>query len=711
MAVTNDLLERRKRQFVLWSPRVQPTPPMLVIGRVRQGNPPTVPNTVSVPLVPSGLDGLWTLDASVAGLSDNTVYHYWIEVDDARSPGSRIAVTDPFATSVDWRVFAPKATTFTQPAAVIKHTTGGRLVDCDPAGEVPAFTPPDQPDGLPPNNQIVIYELPTAWSISRTANEPERGVATFADVAALVDPALTGANFSELPQLAKGQRYLKDLGVNAIELLPAADSFFKREWGYGTSHYLAPDAELGYPEGNLSSTANRDLAALADTCHRAGIRLFHDCVMAFAHEEPYNHIDPVNFCIDDPGQNQSDPDAMSSGRRDGRHDVRNGFGSTLWRYARQVPTYDPVTGTVTQVFPARQLMLTAVHRWIRDFRADGLRLDSIENVASWDFLETYRDQAHALNEDRWRAAGLDPLNGDAAKARFLVVGEELEQPKGLIRKRLDGLWNENFMYRVRGAIVGNGVGDNFEWTVRKMINPILADDDIADGSEAVNYVTKHDVEDHERLFTLLLRRGDGDELIEKRIKLAFVCLMTAVGIPMFLAGEEFADEHDLFDRNGKVDQRGGKQIDPVNFSRLNAGAVDPNRHDNPREDQSDQYFGNLRRNVLAYVKRLIKLRTSEPALWVNDTDFFWFDFNDGKRVAAWARGNASSPRPVVVLANFSDYASPGGAEYFVPNWPQRTPPPGTKWVEVTQDRDVDPQRVGRESIFAWEAKVYTLAHA
>jgi len=37
-----------------------------------------------------------------------------------------------------------------------------------------------------------------------------------------------------------------------------------------------------------------------------------------------------------------------------------------------------------------------------------------------------------------------------------------------------------------------------------------------------------------------------DEQIEKRIKLAFVFLMTAVGIPMFLAGEEFADAHDFF---------------------------------------------------------------------------------------------------------------------------------------------------------------------
>jgi hypothetical protein len=67
---------------------------------------------------------------------------------------------------------------------------------------------------------------------------------------------------------------------------------------------------------------------------------------------------------------------------------------------------------------------------------------------------------------------------------------------------------------------------------------------------------------------------------------------------------------------------------------------------------------------------------------------------------------------VVVVANFSDYATPNGltdpnAEYVVPNWPQT--PTGRYWREVTQQRDVLPAQVGREPIFPWEAKVYTLA--
>jgi glycosidase len=115
-----------------------------------------------------------------------------------------------------------------------------------------------------------------------------------------------------------------------------------------------------------------------------------------------------------------------------------------------------------------------------------------------------------------------------------------------------------------------------------------------------------------------------------------------------------------------------------------------------------------RREVFEYVKRLVHLRTSHPALSVNDTDFIHVDFDAGKRVLAWKRG--SDGDPVVVIANFSDFTTPNAmapsSEYFVRNWPAT--PAGQHWIEVTQERDVKTGRHNRESIFAWEAKVYRL---
>lgn len=692
-----DLLGRRETHFTLWRPNENTNAPKLVIGTFQAGNPNIVANRTEFSLVNlADTPGLWTLSARDTGLADG-IYHYWYRVDNThpgRPAGSTVLVTDPFASTVDWRVLSEipagfKAFDDPQPAAVI------RLVDAvlstaDPGGEVGAFPNDPAPDKLPVNNRLVIYELPTAWTIVGETGGRERAVGTFKDVLGLVDENAEGANFAGLAVLQKGHSYLTELGVNALELLPAADSFFKRTWGYDTAHYLAPDWELGFPDGQTASTSNADLAALVESCHRHGIRFFIDVVMAFAKNEANQWIDFDDFCLPDAHQTPADPDAHTSGRSDGHQEIRDGFGSTLFRYTRPLPTaaYDPISGGTTREAPSRALMYSYVTRWMRDFRVDGIRMDSIENVSNWDFIREYKNRARTLFQERWQAAGL----GAGADARFLVVGEELTLPFALLtQNRLDGLWNEEFLRRLRPAILGSSKdGETFEQSIRRLID--CRNLGFSDGAQAIIYVTSHDVEgfQKERLFTMLSKAGLQGLDIQKRIKLAFACMLTAVGIPMILAGEEFGDQHDLFDANGNVTENGGKEVDPVDFSRV----------EQP-----------LRREIFQYISRLVHFRTSAAALTVNDTDFIHVDFNDNKRVLVWKRGGFGQD-PVVVVANFSDFATPNAltdpaAEYVVPNWPAT--PTGRHWREVPQQRDVRPDQLGREPILAWEAKVYTLA--
>jgi glycosidase len=310
---------------------------------------------------------------------------------------------------------------------------------------------------------------------------------------------------------------------------------------------------------------------------------------------------------------------------------------------------------------------------MHDFAIDGIRMDSINNIASWDFVQEFKDAAR----NAWR-------DGGGSDDTFLVVGEELAVPILLVTDhRLDGLWNEHFKRMLRHAILGENDErePSFEWTVRKLIDCRLLG--FTDGTQAVNYVGSHDVEGfrNERLFNFL--ENNGIVFTESRIKLAFVCLLTAVGVPMILAGDEFADSHDLGVSSS------AKQRDAVNYSRM----------DEP-----------WRRRVFDYVARLVKFRTSATALSVNDTDFIHVDFADGKRVVVWRRGRPGIDDPVVVIANFSDFSTPDAdrpaAEYRVPNWPAT--PPGKRWREITQDREVPAEWIGREPIFAWEAKVYTV---
>jgi glycosidase len=344
-----------------------------------------------------------------------------------------------------------------------------------------------------------------------------------------------------------------------------------------------------------------------------------------------------------------------------------------------------MSGQRQSLSPARQLMKTMIDRWSYDFHIDGVRMDSIENIASWDFVQELKDHARLRNRERYAALGIS----GSADERFLVVGEELSEPQELLEQhRLDGLWHQAFKDYIRMALIGRNHESEatFESTVRRAIDcRTFGYDDL---SQAIIYLTSHDVEGfrNERLCNFFENSGVADA--EKRIKLAFACLLTAVGIPMILAGEEFADRHDLIDANGNVNQDHGKQVDPVNFARLD---------------------DDWRARIKDYVAKLIHLRTTYDALSVNDTEFIHTDFEDGKRVLVWQRGRAESGSLVIVVANFSDFATnadDADAEYVVPGWPAA--PPDKRWREVPQARWVEADRAGREPIFAWEAKVYAL---
>src|SRR5262245_63138327 len=256
----------KETAFVLWRPRNTAVAPKLVIGQFEPGNPPGLADRQEFTLEPlPDHPDLWSADAIACGLLDGQTYHYWFEVTDS-SPfrnGQRILCTDPTAFTVDWRLLsdplpAPYDSDDQDPAAVVK-LENGRLVACDAAGETVPAARPIADGSAPANNRMVIYELPTAWSRINVQGDPQIGVGTFRDVRALVETEAEAMNFAGVTALRAGRSHLGELGVNALELLPPADSFVDREWGYATSNYFAPDFDLGFPDGNSSPTANGDL--------------------------------------------------------------------------------------------------------------------------------------------------------------------------------------------------------------------------------------------------------------------------------------------------------------------------------------------------------------------------------------------------------------------------------------------------------------------
>jgi pullulanase len=110
---------------------------------------------------------------------------------------------------VDWPLHAPQPAgpeyggDDRYPAGVIKYHQG-ELIGCDAGGETGQLQDVP-PSTMPPNNRIVIYELPTAWTRVGSDGLRERGVGTFRDVLALVDHEEPAANFAGLAVTQPGR--------------------------------------------------------------------------------------------------------------------------------------------------------------------------------------------------------------------------------------------------------------------------------------------------------------------------------------------------------------------------------------------------------------------------------------------------------------------------------------------------------------------------
>lgn len=456
------------------------------------------------------------------------------------------------------------------------------------------------------------------------------------------------------------------------------------------AHYFAPDYDLGGPKHNAST----DFGALAQHCLNSNIRLINDTVMAFGYDS-YKHINFSAFHVSTTSHryshdweeaHNSEDDAWLKPEDRDKSGLRNSYGGSLWRYITTHLTWNVFNGNEATLACARAFHKAHLAWWMSKFHLGGFRLDSVNNVANWDFVREFRADAREHFRS-WYGTSGDPDD------YFLVIGEELDMPIDIVKgenRPLDAIWNEEFQRRLRCVIVGWSYGEdtgsaasNFKWTVRKLIdctqmNLWTFDKHFDSGLQAINYITSHDTEGNkkERLYNYLKEWRLTDQEVLQRCKLAFVCLLTAVGIPMIFSGEEFCDEGD------QQFVHPYKQRDPVNWERKN----DP-----------------WRSELFQFVRILVELRKSSQALTnldKNSVDFIWSDPTDG-RVQSWIRKSASGEHMVAVIANFSDATYPN--RYDINTW---STPANRKWSNViTHDQAPD---AGHERLEPWDVKVYNL---
>ena len=195
----------------------------------------------------------------------------------------------------------------------------------------------------PNKNNLVIYEL---WIYDYTTNRSLKGLMNRLD-------------------------YIKNLGVNAIEVMPVCEFDGNYNWGYSPNHYFALDKAYGTPEM---------FKQFVDACHLQGIAVIID--MVFNHAtglNPMNKLYPYGSDLaNNPWFNVTPPHGDNV-YEDWNHD----FG------------------------PAHQMFIRALKYWLEEYKVDGFRLDLSHGLcgpsynATTNLIDYYQKGVKAVSKDAY----------------------------------------------------------------------------------------------------------------------------------------------------------------------------------------------------------------------------------------------------------------------------------------------------------------------
>ena len=203
--------------------------------------------------------------------------------------------------------------------------------------------------------------------------------------------------------------HLADLGVTAIELMPAAAFPGRHGWGYDGINLWAPHEPYGGPEG---------LKRLTDACHAAGIAVILDVV--------YNHVGIGNRLAD--------------------------FGP-YFTEAHSTPWGPAVNLDQPGSDEVRAFLIENALMWLRDYHIDGLRLDAVHA------LQDTR-AVHFLEE---LAAAVAALAARLNRELILIAESDANDPRLVTAREAGGYglhaqWSDDFHHTVHTAVTGERQG-------------------------------------------------------------------------------------------------------------------------------------------------------------------------------------------------------------------------------------------------------------
>ena len=399
-----------------------------------------------------------------------------------------------------------------------------------------------------------------------------------------------------------GINYIKNLGVNTVELLPAQEfgnveipyedslkgkfntwnAYERNHWGYMTSAFFAPSSfySENWKEMKRHEWMGRDgrqvheFKDMVKAFHKEGIAVMMDVV--------YNHLSEYEV------GNLKEIDKEYYFRLD-----NNGQCIAVSGCGNDLKTEAPMM---------RRLIIDSIIYWMKEYHIDGFRFD-LGKLIDWETLEEIIREARKINPNVVFVA--EPWGGGY-------------DPQGFSLREW-GSWNDQIRNGIKGEnpnnalgwVFGNWFGNNSIDRLKSYINGTTKEYEFGlfqKVEHSVNYLESHDgytLGDFIRIGTKSVgahaKISDIDANAKltleqlKLNKLAALFLFTSQGITMIHSGQEFARSK-VIPTDNEIDDKEKGQLD----------------HNSYNKDNSVNYINynhaEMNSDLLSYYKGLIELR-------------------------------------------------------------------------------------------------------
>ncbi|HEY3956768.1 MAG TPA: malto-oligosyltrehalose trehalohydrolase [Streptosporangiaceae bacterium] len=299
--------------------------------------------------------------------------------------------------------------------------------------------------------------------------------------------------------------HLAGLGVDAMELMPVAEFSGDRGWGYDGVDLFAPHHAYGGPDG---------LKRLIDAAHARGIGVVIDVV--------YNHLGPAGNYLPEFGP------YFSPVHRTNWGDAVNFDG----------PGSDEV----------RRFVVDNALGWLRDYHADGLRLDAVHAIAD--------DSATHICEQL--AAEVAALAARLNRPLFVIAESDLNAPR-FVRPRevggygLGSAWADEWHHALHATLTGERDGYYSDFGPLPLLAKALRQAWVYDGTYSPYRQRTHGrspaglagsqfvvcTQNHDQVGNRAAGERGAALMSDGRLRVAAALLLTAPFVPMLFQGEEW----------------------------------------------------------------------------------------------------------------------------------------------------------------------------